>query len=432
MYRLLRLVALVAVLIGSLAVPSAGSVAAQETSCADYSSAAAAQFALEINPGLAGALDPDGNGTACDHEGTGANPTPSSTTLQLPTDTAVTPTPSGQQPQGTVDVIDQQPTTTTTTTQQTGNNALAGRVGDNQASFATVHGAPIEDVPSDTNPSISLRAYTPPATAFDFYTVDWNDQVAILVVVAETSWSGTEAAGIMDDYLPSDVTSLPEPEVLSDGSLLMPVFSNELSAGVTADMMSQAGIPGVPGDMYVLLFTDGTDRVVEIEIGLGNGDDVRSDSASGTTDPVATVPPVTPTTAPVPPTSTPATTTSTTDATTFLQETRVEVDQLQGQIAELRAIISAGTFTEAESQRLSEIIVGWMAIDTSLPSAPPEHSGIATQLQQVRGDMATVGSTLFIAISSGDTAGIQSAADLLITVESNLTSLDQQLTALGF
>lgn len=427
MNRLLRLVGFVAVLLGSITLP--GSLAtAQEPSCADYSSAAAAQFALEINASLAGALDPDGNGIACDHEGSSGNPTPSSTTLQLPTESADAPAPANQVPPATVDVIDQQPTTSTT--QQSGTSVLTGRIGDTQPSFAAVHGAPIEELPSDTNPSVNLRVYTPPATAFDLYTVDWNDQVVIVVVVAEDSWDGTQAAGIMDDYLPADITTLPNPEVLPDGSLLIPVFSNDLSTGITAEMMSQAGLPGVPGDMYVLLFTDGADRVVEIELGIGNGSDIREDAAAGVTPTETTSAP--PTTAPLKPTPTPETTTSTTDAATFLQQARAEVTQYQGEITELRTIIGAGTFTEAETQRLSEIIVGWMAIDTSLPSAPPEHSAIATQLQQVRGDLANVGSTLFFAISSGDTSGIQTAADLLTTVETNLTQLDQQLAALGF
>lgn len=419
MYRLLRLVGLVAVLIGSLAL-SASPATAQTATCADYSTTAAAQFALEINPGLAPSLDPDGNGVACDHEGASGAQAPSSSTLQLPTESSVTPTPTGQQPPGTVDVIDQQPTTDTTT--EAGSSVLTGRLGDSQASFASVHGAPLEVVPSDSNPSLALRAYEPAATVFDLVTIDWNDQVFIIVVEAETSWDGTEAAGIMGNYLPADVTSLPEPEVLSDGSLLMPVFSNDLSTGITAETMSQALIPGVPGDMYVLLVTNETNRIVEFELGVGNGDDVREGADSSSTDPTQTTPP----------TPTPATTTSTEDATTFLQETRAEVDRLQGQIDELHAIISAGTYTEAEIERFSEIIVGWMAIDTTLPSAPPEHSALAAEVQQVRDNLATVGSTLFVSITSNDTSGIQSAADLLNTVEMNLASIDQQLTALGF
>jgi hypothetical protein len=425
-----------ALLIAALAVPLASPVAAQNTDCSDYSTQASAQFALEINPSLAPTLDPDGNGTACDHEGATGATTPTSGGLQLPTDTSQTPTPSGAAPQATVDAVDQQPTTSTGAQTQPANTVLAGRLGDTQQSFAAVHGAVTEEQPSDSSPSVTLRVYTPPATAFDLYTIDWEDRVAIVVVVAEESWTTTDAAAIIGTYMPTDVTTLPQPETLADGSLLISTTSQQLATALPADFLSQAGLPGTTGDLYMLLFTDGAGNITEIEIGLGNGDNVRESAASSTATSEAGAPTpgtnLIPTTAPAQPTPTATAAAAAPDATTFLQNTRTEVDELQGQIDQLRAIISAGTFTETENDQLSQIIVSWMAIDTSMPVAPPEHSDIATQLQQIRGDLSNIGATLFTGLTTGDMSGIEGAATLLNTIEANLQTLDQELTALGF
>ena len=102
-FRVPHLLGLFAMLMGALALPMA--TVAQAPTCADYSSTAAAQFALDINPSLAPSLDPDGNGIACD-DAAGAAQTPSSTELQLPTGAAETPTPATAQGQPTADVID--------------------------------------------------------------------------------------------------------------------------------------------------------------------------------------------------------------------------------------------------------------------------------------------------------------------------------------
>ncbi len=434
--RVLQPTILMALLIATLAMPLASPATAQGTDCTSYSTQAAAQFALEINPSLAPTLDPDGNGTACDHEGASGATTPTSGGLQLPSDTSQTPTPSGAAPQATVDAVDQQPTTSTGAQTQPGTNVLAGRLGDTQQSFAAVHGAVIEEQPSDSNPSVTLRVYTPPATAFDLYTIDWEDRVAIVVVVAEESWSTADAAAMISNYMPTDVTTLPQPETLADGSLLITTTSQQLSTALPADQLTQAGLPGTTGDLYMLLFTDGAGSITEIEIGLGNGDNVRESAASSTATSEAGAPTPgtnllpTPTPAPAQPTATAAA--AAPDATTFLQNTRTEVDELQSQIDQLRTIIATGTFTETETDQLSEIIVSWLAIDTSTPVAPPEHAAIATQLQQIRGDLSNVGATLFTGLTTGDMTGIDSAATLLTTIETNLQSLDQQLTALGF
>ncbi len=411
---------------------SLASAAAQQASCADYSSAAAAQFALDINPGLGSALDPDGNGVACDHEGAGG--------LQLPGTQAQTQTPASNVPaEVTVDAIDQQPADTTTmatatqpaTTQQAG--ALDGRLGGNQAAFAAAHGEPVEVIPSESNDAVVLRAYTPPPTAFDLYTVDLNDQVAIVVVVAETSWDSQQAADIIANYLPPDVTELSDVEPLADDSLLISVFSEDLAAGISAETMTQAGIPGVPGDLYLLLFPDEANGIVEMEIGLGNGDDLREESQTPgpVSEPTATQPASGPG---LMPTQTPASQTDLNTASNpaaFLTETRAEVDRLQGELDELRAIIAAGTFTDAEIDRLSAIIGNWVALDTGLPAAPPEHSAMAQQLQQVRTDLSAVGLNLLLLISAPDSVDIDETVQLLDSAERTLDTLDQQLTALG-
>ncbi|HEV2127454.1 MAG TPA: hypothetical protein VGR22_02420 [Thermomicrobiales bacterium] len=112
-------------------------------------------------------------------------------------------------------------------------------------------------------------------------------------------------------------------------------------------------------------------------------------------------------------------------------ETRAEVDRLQGEIDELRSIIAAGTFTDAEIDRLSAIIGNWIALDTGLPAAPSEHSAMAQQLQQVRTDLSTVGLNLLLLISAPDSVDINETSQLLDSAERTLDALDQQLTALG-
>jgi hypothetical protein len=438
--RVPRILGLIAVLASALALPMAS--VAQGASCADYSTTAAAQFALDINPGLAASLDPDGNGVACDNDAN-AQPTPSSTELQLPTESSGAAAPADAQPQQpTVDVVDQQPANATTTTTQPQQPAgdLDGRIGGSRAAFEAVHAQPIEELPSQNNPNTTGASYSPPATASELFVVFYTDQVAIVWLTPTQPWSSADAVGVIGGFVPADVTTLPQPEQLSDGSLMMIVSSPILASGVTQETMTAAGIPGVPGDMYLRLETDGSELITEVEIGIGNGDNVREDINSGATQ---TTPVTTPATTPTPvaqqqTTPTPVTTTTTTttttapDTTIFLQQARTEVDQYQTEITELRTILGKDALTDADTSRLTEIVVGWMALDTTPMSAPPDQAAVAEQLTSVHADLSTVGGIVFSVMTTNDTSRIDEAVDSLNRAEGTLTTLDQQLTALGF
>lgn len=309
-FRLVRMIGLLTLLVSacSLSIISTGAV--QGVTCADYSTTSAAQFALDINPNLANALDPDGNGRACDHE-SAMGLDRSANDLQIPAEPDETPTPVRSQPNATVDVIDQQPVDTAqqptpvqgitlepsqeptptpgNTTQQTGISVLDGRLGSTVTAFARVHDTPIDEQVSEANPAIVGRSYTAPQTATELFVIYFDDRAAIVLVTAEQPWTGTEAAAVIREFLPADVTQLPSSsETLADGSILIPIFSDDLATGVTADMMANANLPGVPGDMYMLLVTDGSNRATEIEIGIGNGYNVREDvNESTSADPAA-------------------------------------------------------------------------------------------------------------------------------------------------
>lgn len=437
--RCIRVMGLIAVMLGMSAVLHAGPVTGQTTSCADYSSASAAQFALEINSSLASALDPDGNGIACDHEGggqsgaTGAGREPSD--LQLPDIGDPAPSPSGQQDLPDVGAVDQQPVGTATglelptqpplapPTGQQDAQPLDGRIGGSRVAWEAIYGPSFNEADGGS-PEVRLTESEPVPTSTMLATLWFNDQAFIVFLRADTSWSGAEAAPIIQEFLPTDITSIPEGYVLSDGSLLIPMFSEQLALAISAESMAEARIPGVPGDLYLLLITDGGERAVEIEIGIGNGDNVREDidgSPTATTTPLAlpTLPPDTTTTAAVP--------------SAFLQETRAEVDRLLAEYDEFTAILAAGTFTDAEIDRMSEIIGGWVELDTSLPTAPPEHAGLAMQLQQVRTDLGSVALLIITGLASGgeDDTTIDESLALLDAAHTNLLELDQQLTALG-
>ena len=440
-HRLFRLVSLIVILTGALSLPAMSAGATQSVACSDYSTTAAAQFALDINPSLASALDPDGNGIACDDAiGAGQPGTSgqdrSSSDLQLPGDSSETPTPSGQDTAATADVVDQQPTDTTiTTTQSPATGIMDARIGGSRTSWEAVYGAPIE-VSEGSSPEIVLTTSPSIPTSQSVVTLWYNDQAYIVLIAAETSWTGADLAPIIQDILPADITSIPDGETLSDGSLLIPMFSEQLASAVDAAEMTEAGAPGVPGDLYLLLVTGGGDQAIEAEVGIGNGDNVREDvNAAGTTTmtdltPATTIQPTAATTVQPPPVT--AATTTTPDPATFLRDTRTEVDGLQAEIDELWAILGAGTFSETETQRVSEIIVSWLGADTSLPDAPAEHSGIATRMQQVRTDIASVGLSLFTALGTGDTSDIEATGSLLTSIEATLNQIDQELTALGF
>lgn len=426
--RVPHLLGLFAMLMGALALPLA--TVAQAPTCADYSSTAAAQFALDINPSLAPSLDPDGNGIACDDAG-GAAQTPSSTELQLPTGAAETPTPATGQP--TADVIDGQPTQPTNQQQTPPQGGdLDGRIGGTRAAFEAAYGQPVQETPSQTNPNVTGIAYAGTGSIADMYVVYHSDQAIIIWLTPAQPWTTAEASGVLGGFVPADVTTLPQPETLSDGSLLMPVNSQILAGGITQQAMTDARIPGVPGDMYLLLTTDGGQMIVDVEIGIGNGDNVREDVNSGgqTPPPATTTTPTPATTTTLPTTPTPPAGT-TTDAATFLQQARTEVDQYQAEITELRTILGKETLTEADTTRLSEIVVGWMAIDTTPITAPPEHAAIADQLTAIHADLSSVGGIIFTVISTGDTSQVQEAADTLNRADQSLDTLDQQLTALG-
>lgn len=428
--RVPHLLGLFAMLMGALALPMA--TAAQTPTCADYSSTAAAQFALDINPSLASSLDPDGNGIACD-DAAGAAQTPSSTELQLPTGAAETPAPTTGQPQPTADVIDGQPTQSTTTQTQPQTGDLDGRIGGSRAAFEAAYGQPLQETPSETNPAVTGVGYAGTESIADIFVVYASDQAIIIWLTPAQPWTADQASGVLNGFVPADVTTLPQPEPLADGSLLMPVTSQILAGSITPETMSTAGIPGAPGDMYLLLTTDGSQMIVDVEVGIGNGDNVRESASTGQTGPPTTATTPTPATTGQQTTPTPATGTTgtSTDATAFLQQARTEVDQYQSEIAELRTILGKETFTEADTTRLSEIVVGWMAIDTTPITAPPEHAAIAQQLTSIHSDLSAVGGIIFMVLSTGDTTQVQEAADTLSRAEQSLNTLDQQLTGLG-
>lgn len=440
--RLIRLVGLIALFAGTFQLVLAGQVAAQTVTCTDYSSVNSAQFALEINPSLASALDPDGNGIACDDEeggqSDGADRTASD--LQLPDIGDPSPTPSGQQQQDQpeVDAIDQQPTdpdgglelpTPPAPDQPTGPQgqpdplALAGRIGSDRPAWEAIYGAPFSEDPG-SRPEIVLTDSGPMPTASSFVTLWFNDQAFVILISAETSWSRAEAAPIIYELLPSDIITIPEGEILNDDSLLIPMFSEQLATVMDVEEMADAGAPGMAGDLYLLLITDGTDDAVEIEIGVGNGDNVREDINGDTVSGIGTTPGFS--------TPTPAVTT-TTGASPFLQNTRVDVDRLLAEYDEFMAILLTGSFTDAEIDRLTEILSGWIALETALPDAPAEHAGIAAQLQQARTDLGTGALLVVSSLATGgeDTTTIDESLQLLDSAHDTLLDLDQQLTALG-
>ncbi len=435
--RVPHLLGLIALLMSALALPLAAT--AQAPTCADYSSQAAAQFALDINPSLASSLDPDGNGGACDDAGAAAQ-TPSSTELQLPTEQAGAPATSAQaqpttgQQQPTADVIDGQPTQPSTQQQtQPQGGALDGRIGGARAAFEAAHGQPTQEDPSETNPNVTGAAYSGSGSISDLYVVYASDQAIIIWLTPAQPWTSQEASGILTGFMPADVTTLPQPEQLADGSLLMPVTSQILAGSITQQAMTDTGIPGVPGDLYLRLVTDSNQAIVDVEIGVGNGDNVREDVNSGQAgQPTpATTTTQTTTTLPTTPTPVAGNTGTATDATAFLQQARAEVDQYQAEIAELRAILAKDTFTDADTTRLTTIVIGWMAIDTTPITAPPEQAAIADQLTSIHADLSNAGGIVFLVISNGDTTRVQEAADAINRADQTLTTLDQQLTALG-
>jgi hypothetical protein len=433
------LLALCMALAATAAVTMAG--ATQQPGCDDYSTASAAQFALDINPGLAPSLDPDGNGIACDHEGASSTGGPSSG-LQLPGSETPTPSTSNIPAEATVDVIDQQPanTTTTTTTQQP--SVLDGRLGSTRAAFEAVYGAPVEELPDDANPMVTGRIYAPPPTAVDLFAIFDTDELAIIFIGAETTWDGAGVIEVIDDFLPGDVSELPQPELLDDVTYIMSLHSAELETPAIADLMTRGGLPGEVGDLYIVLYTEDGAGVYDVELGIGNGDNVRESFASTGTGAEPTAAPAqtgqttTSTGTGAEPTAAPAqqtgqTTTSTGAASSFLADTRTEVDRLQAEIADFRGIIRANTFSDPEIDRLTEIISGWLIIDTALPVAPPEHGAMAQQVQQVRMDVSTLGLDLFLLLGAPESADMSETGALLDRVEASLADLDRQLTALG-
>ncbi len=111
----------------------------------------------------------------------------------------------------------------------------------------------------------------------------------------------------------------------------------------------------------------------------------------------------------------------------------MEVSLLLSQYDEFLEILLAGSFTDAEIDRLTEILSGWIALDTALPDAPAEHAGIATQLQQVRTDLGTGALLVVSSLAAGgeDTTTIDESLQMLDFAHDTLVDLDQQLTALG-
>jgi hypothetical protein len=383
------LAALVLVLGSFLALAAPTGLLAQGDSitCADFNRPEAAQALLDADDSYAEALDPDGNGVACDDEGAADEETPEATeepTAEPPAEPTAEP----------AEEATEEP-------ERTSRNPLRWRLGSNLADFEDVYGEPAGD------PENYPLGYP--------YEVEGFAEVAVfphrgyvvhltLVAPEDDAWSQREADRIGREFLPADWVD-ERPIVTADGDLLVPGHSVALEPRFSQATYERYGASGEQGDAFLLFRLNDDNAIDTIEIGLGNRlqdppDDIAPDPRDegdegdeGDEEETAV------------------------DPAQYLRDVRAQFDVLVSSIDEFGRIISDPNFAadQALRDRLAEILVLWAgaAEDTAALQAPEEFAELQAAFQQYADLLASAAIDLTVGLSAGDETSIQAGADKL-------------------
>ncbi|MFL5758994.1 MAG: hypothetical protein ACJ789_04605 [Thermomicrobiales bacterium] len=231
--------------VGGLAAPALGSAQGASFACADFNTQEAAQAILDSGPGAATerALDPDGDGQACE---------------DLPSSQGNQPT-----PKPTVAADEE----TSTSSNDSKSGPLTARFGGTRDSFETKYGDPTSD--KDAGYPLGFEY-----EAKDFETVNafyHKNYVAYLTLTADpqSPWTKIKANLLVKAFLPSDV-KLDKAKNTGDGNAITTGHSKALEKRFGKSTYEKYGADGDVGDLFYVLRLNDDSKVDSVEIALGS------------------------------------------------------------------------------------------------------------------------------------------------------------------
>jgi hypothetical protein len=373
-------------IIGSLAMPSMTAAQASFT-CADFNTQEAAQAILDANVGAETeqALDPDGDGRACEDLPSSGQPEPT----EAPEPTAG--------PEETEEPDAKRP--------------LDARFGGTRESFEAEYGDPVDAGQGNYPIGIFYEVAGYESVNAFFH----KDYVAYLTLTAnaDTPWSKIKANQLVKGFLPADV-ELDKATNTDDGDSLTTGHSKALEKRFGEATYKKYGAQGELGDLYFVLRLNDDSRVEEIEIALGHK--LQTGEAP-------------------PPAETPANSGSLTqEERAYLTSVRDEFDTLQVSLDMFDQVLDAfgaGTITAEEAvSQLVAIFSTWQTADTTAQgmNAPSSLSEVHELYLEFTGLLAGAAEDYANGITNGDDAALAAGDEKLGQARALQAILDALLT----
>lgn len=247
--RFKSLIALwVLLFVGGFVSPSLARAQGATFTCADFNTQEAAQAILDSGPDAAteDALDPDGDGQACeDLPSAQGNQSKSTPTPKATAEAEVTPEATTDNKPGPLDA----------------------RFGGTRDSFETKYGDPTSD--EDAGYPLGFEYE---ATGFETVNAFYHkDYVAYLTLTADPKapWSKIKANQLVKGFLPIDA-KLDKAAVTDDGDAITTGHSKALEKRFGESTYAKYGADGEVGDLYFVLRLNEDNKVDSVEVALGN------------------------------------------------------------------------------------------------------------------------------------------------------------------
>lgn len=271
----------------SVALVAATPVAAHDetVTCEDFLSQQGAQALLEADDDYEQALDPDGDGVACDDlprrdqdppPGTATPPpTTEPTTVPATEPTTVPATEAVPEPTATAATAtaataeaEDDPTAAPTddVDAASADAALAGRLGGSRESFEAAYGDPVDEEAGEY-PDGLVYEVAEVGEANVFY---HRGYVNYLTLTLTEAADAAGAAEIVAPFLPVDFEAVGDPSEAGDEGVLVVGHSVALEDAFAAATYDRYGASGERGDLFYLLRLDDGGEVAAVEIGLGD------------------------------------------------------------------------------------------------------------------------------------------------------------------
>jgi hypothetical protein len=390
--RFRSLIALwVLVFVGGFASPSLVRAQGATFTCADFNTQEAAQAILDSRPGAAteDALDPDGDGQACEDlpsgQGNQSKPTP-------------TPKATAEAEETPANTNDDKP------------GPLDARFGGTRDSFETKYGDPTSD--EDAGYPLGFEYET---AGFETVNVFFHkDYVAYLTLTAnpKAPWSKIKANQLVKGFLPADA-KLDKAATTDDGDAITTGHSKALEKRFGESTYTKYGAEGEVGDLYYVLRLNDAKKVESVEVALG------STLQTGEAPPVNNTGELTP------------------EELAYLTDVRQQFDTLQAsmdQFEKLLTDIGAGSVdADTAASQLVDTFTTWQEADAAAKrlNVPASQSDTQTLYLEFTGLLAGAATDYRNGLANNDNAALSSGDEKYSQASTLATLIEALLSADG-